>query len=73
MPDVDGAEVAERFKEDLETSDIPIIFLTGLFPKREEEEQGRVVAGHVFIAKLYSVEGLLAQIEKLINWQCVHR
>jgi len=47
--------------------------LTCLLQKKEEEEQGRVISDQVFIAKPYSIEGLLAQIEKLTNWQCVHR
>ena len=70
---MDGAEVAARLKEDLKTKDIPVIFLTCLFQKREGEEQGRVVDGKVLIAKPYSIEGLSVQIERLVNWQCVHR
>ena len=66
MPGMDGGEVAERLQEGILTKDIPIIFLTALFPKRKEEEQGRIVAGHVFIAKPYDIEELVAQMEKLI-------
>jgi len=66
MPDMDGGQVAERLQEGLLTKDIPIIFLTALFPKTKEEEQSRVVAGHVFIAKPYDIEELVAQMEKLI-------
>jgi len=66
MPGMGGGEVAEKLKEGLLTKDIPIIFLTALFPKRKEEEQDRVVAGHVFMAKPYDLEELLIQIEKLI-------
>ena len=73
MPGMDGTEVAARLKEDPKTKNIPVIFLTCLFQKREGEEQGRVVAGEVLIAKPYSIEGLSAQIERLVNWQCVHR
>lgn len=73
MPDIDGMEVAARLKEDPKTKDIPVIFLTCLFSKREEEEQGCVVGGRVFIAKPYSIEGLSAQIERLVNRQCAHR
>ena len=66
MPDMDGGQVTEKLQEGLLTKDIPIIFLTALYPKRKEEEQCHVVAGHVFIAKPYDIEELLIQIEKLI-------
>jgi len=74
MPGMDGAEVAARLKEDRETKDIPVIFLTCLLSKKEQrEKEGHVIKGHVFIAKPYSVEELSAQIERLANRQCVHR
>ncbi len=73
MPGMDGAEVAEKLREDARTKDIPVIFLTCLFQKREGEEQGRVVAGKVLIAKPYSIGALSTQIERLVNWLCVHR
>ncbi len=62
----DGGQVAEKLNEGFSTKDIPIIFLTALFPKRKEEEQGRVVAGRVFIAKPYDIDELVAQTENLI-------
>jgi len=74
MPGMDGAEVDDRLKEDLKTKDIPVLFLSCLYQKKEGEEQGRVVGDiRVLIAKPYSIEGLLAQIERLTNLQCVHR
>jgi CheY-like chemotaxis protein len=73
MPGMDGAEVAEKLGEDAGTKDIPVIFLTCLFQKSEGEEEGRVVAGKVLIAKPYSIDALTTQIERLVNWQCVHR
>jgi len=38
IPDVGGAEIAEILKENLGTKNIPIIFLTGLLSKKEEEQ-----------------------------------
>jgi CheY-like chemotaxis protein len=66
MPDMCGGEIAEKLQEGFSTKDIPIIFLTALYPKRKEEEQSRVVAGHVFIAKPYDIDELVVQMEKLI-------
>lgn len=72
MPDMDGLEVAVRIGEDPETKDIPVIFLTCLFQKKEGEQQCRVVGGKLLMAKPYSIEGLLVQIDKLANVQSVH-
>ena len=69
MPDMDGSEIAARLKEDLTTRDIPIIFLTCLFQKREGEEQGRVVAGNVLIAKPYDIRALSTEIRELLTAQ----
>jgi len=64
MPGMDGGEVARMLKEVPETKDIPIIFLTGMFPKREEEEEGRVVAGNIMFDKPYDILKLITAIEK---------
>jgi len=62
MPDVDGAEVAETLKKDPETKDIPIIFLTCLIKKNEEEKH--VKGGRYFMAKPYDGHELLSAIAK---------
>ena len=36
MPGMDGPEVDAKLKEDPKTKDIPIMFLTGLYTKKEE-------------------------------------
>ena len=72
MPGMDGPEVDAKLKEDPATKDIPVIFLTCLFQKREGEKQGHIVDGKVLITKPYSIEGLSVQIERLTNWQCIH-
>ena len=72
MPEMDGTEVAANLREDPTTKNIPVMFLTCLFSKSEERELGSVAASRVLIAKPYSIEELSAQIEELINRQCVH-
>jgi DNA-binding response OmpR family regulator len=69
MPDMSGQVVAARLRADIKTKDIPIIFLSCLVQNKAGEEQGRVIAGNVFIAKPYSIKGLSIQIEKLTNRQ----
>ncbi len=70
MPGMDGGEVARRLKGIPETEDIPVIFLTGMFPKREEEEEEEeehTVAGHVLFDKPYDILKLATAIRKLLQ------
>jgi CheY-like chemotaxis protein len=67
MQDVDGPEVKRKLKEDPETKDIPLIFLTGMFPKREDDQDGRIVAGHVLFEKPYDILELVFAIEQLLR------
>jgi len=71
MPDMPGGVVDAKLKADLKTKDIPVMILTCLLQKKEREEQGRVISDQVFIAKPYSMEGLLAQVERQLSRQCV--
>lgn len=66
MPDVSGGEVGEILKHDPRTKGIPVIFLTGLLTKKEEEERGRMIGGNRFIAKPYHLQVLLDEIAKYI-------
>jgi len=67
MPDMYGGDVTRMLSEDPETKDIPVMFLTGMFPKEGEGEKGRMVAGHVLFAKPYRIEELVAAIEELLR------
>ena len=66
MPDIDGAEVSVRLKENVKTKDIPVIFLTGLYPKEEEVEKGHMLGGNATFAKPYNKEELVSAIKELI-------
>ncbi len=63
MPVMDGGRVAEHLMEHSSTSDIPIIFLTGLVRREEVEEGGGFIAGRPFIAKPFHLEELTGMIE----------
>jgi len=67
MPDIDGGEVAKQLKEDADTRDIPIVFISAAITKEEENEQGIIKGGHPILAKPVPIEKLLATIEKYIN------
>ena len=66
MPEMDGTDVAAELREDPVAKDIPVIFLTAMFSKREEKDAERVVAGNVVLAKPFETKDLLAEIKKLL-------
>jgi len=66
MPGISGGEVSSILKEDPQTKDIPVIFLTALLSKEEEEKRKNRLSGHFFIAKPYDLKALLAEIRKYI-------
>jgi CheY-like chemotaxis protein len=63
MPDMDGGDVANILKNDPETRDIPIIFLSSLVTKREEQSSSRK-HGLYFLAKPINRDELLKQIRE---------
>lgn len=64
MPDMDGTEIGQILKNDPNTKDIPIIFLTCLFTKDDEGREGHRINSNLFIAKPYNPEELLGEIRK---------
>lgn len=51
LPDVDGTDVAARLLENPSTRNIPIIFLTSVLTKPEEQEANKVIANRCIVAK----------------------
>ncbi len=66
MPDMDGGDVAHVLKNDAETRDIPIIFLSSLVTKREEQSSSRK-HGLYFLAKPINRNELLKRIREYIR------
>lgn len=67
MPEIDGPMVAEMLKQDPNTKDIPVMFLTCLLTKPEEEKFGHKIDGHLFVAKPFDAEDVLTQIKKILS------
>jgi len=71
MPRMDGAEAVKVIQEDPDTKDIPVIFLTSMITKEEENEQAFGIEldakKHKFIAKPFDTANLLAEIQKSLN------
>ena len=66
MPDMDGGQVAEKLKENPQTQNIPLIFLTGLISKDSEVGSNHIVGGNIMFAKPCDIDELTEQIEKLM-------
>jgi two-component system sensor histidine kinase/response regulator len=62
MPDIDGYEVCRRLKENLSTSDIPIIFLSGR-NDTADQVKGFGVGGVDYITKPFEVQNVLARVK----------
>jgi len=58
MPEMDGGDVAKEIKTDPALSSVPLIFLTAIASKKEEEE-GKHINGYPFIAKPVSLETIV--------------
>jgi two-component system sensor histidine kinase/response regulator len=66
MPDMDGGDVAHILKNDPETRDIPIIFLSSLVTKKEKQNSSRK-HGLCFLAKPINRDELLKWVREYIR------
>ena len=67
IPDIDGAEVAERLLSDPITGCIPIIFLTALIDEKRVKDSNGLIGGRRFIAKPVALEELIRSIEEALE------
>jgi len=63
MPEMDGGDVARAIKADSALAAVPVVFLTAIASK-QEEESGKHINGYPFIAKPVSLESIVACIER---------
>ncbi|AMO24004.1 twitching motility response regulator PilH [Ramlibacter solisilvae] len=62
MPDLDGFATTRRLKSDGATKDIPVVFVTGKNQKADLA-WGRMLGARGYVAKPYTREDILAQLE----------
>lgn len=63
MPEMDGGDIANILSLNQKTKDIPIVFLSGMVTKDEEQ----LIGGRLFISKLSSKEEILKKIKKALG------
>ena len=66
MPGVSGSDIAEELKNDEDTQEIPIVFLTALVRGKEIEERNGIIGGHYFAAKPINTNELIGIINRLL-------
>lgn len=67
MPEMSGTELAEKLKDDKKTAQIPIIFLTALQSKEEEQKHGALIGKNIILAKPYDINHLIAEIHARLD------
>jgi CheY-like chemotaxis protein len=67
MPKMDGTSAAEEIRNNPATANIPIIFLTQLVVKSEEQATQHMIGGNYFIAKPFEMKDLLALIKDILG------
>ena len=67
MPNVDGGEVASQMKDDPETQDIPIVFISAAITKEEARERGTIMGNYPVLAKPIRMKELSDIIEEQIG------
>jgi two-component system sensor histidine kinase/response regulator len=67
LPDMHGGEVALQLKQQAETANIPVIFLTCMYTKTQEVEKNHMVGANLMFAKPYDPEEVLVAIRKILQ------
>jgi CheY-like chemotaxis protein len=66
MPEMEGEEVAAKLKEFAQTKNIPVLYITALFPKADEEKYRSKTNGNIIFVKPLDADKLLEHIKKLL-------
>jgi CheY-like chemotaxis protein len=67
MPEVDGGELATRFRASPKLKDVPIVFLTAAVTKGEVEAGGGRIGGYPFLAKPIVLTEVTACVKRLLG------
>jgi len=64
MPEIDGGHLAAQIGSDRSFGGVPVIFLTAIVSEKETTANGKMIAGHFFLAKPASLAALTQCIEE---------
>ena len=66
MPEIDGYEVCQRLKANLNTQHIPVIFLSSLM-RASDKVKGFEAGGVDYVSKPFQIDEMLARIESCLK------
>jgi len=67
LPDIDGSDIAAELLQNSSTREIPIIFLTSVVTKAEQEKAGEIIANRCIVAKPCRSEEILELVKNRIG------
>ncbi len=67
MPHIDGNEIAQRLKDNIETRNIKYLFLSSIVTRADTRENGHIIGGNYFLSKPVKIDVLKEAI-----WAVIH-
>jgi len=70
LPDLEGSEVVQMLREDLKTANIPVVFLSGILTRDDQQTKLEVnVGGRLFdaVPKPFNFNELMRTVKKAIR------
>ncbi|MDD5725283.1 MAG: response regulator, partial [Candidatus Omnitrophica bacterium] len=64
MPDIDGPAVYSNLKENKDTKDIPVVFLTAIATDQDTGASGGIIGGRPILSKPITTRKLIECIKK---------
>jgi CheY-like chemotaxis protein len=63
---MDGMQLADMMRDNPDTKDIPIIFLSALLSKDIDKTNPHALGGEVFIAKPFKIRELISEVDRAL-------
>ncbi|MCX7927145.1 MAG: response regulator [Candidatus Omnitrophica bacterium] len=65
MPGKSGPDIAQELKSDVETRNIPVVFLTAIVEEEEVNQKKNIIGGWLYLSKPVKLQELVRMIREL--------
>ncbi|MDD5347947.1 MAG: response regulator [Candidatus Omnitrophica bacterium] len=65
MPGVSGPDIAQELKNDVQTKNIPVVFLTAIVEEEQVKQKQNLIGGWLYISKPVKIDELVALVHDL--------